>query len=286
MPESLPGRWHDMTPGKTEKPDMPDRDFHAMASQDMARMNKAAWIAVLPLGATEQHGPHLPLETDTVIVEGVVARLKQALPRTLPVTFLKAEPVGYSPEHLDYSGTRSLAYQEAIDRWISIGEHLHSSGINKLVLLNAHGGNSPLMTIVATELRVRFDMLCVATSWTRFGRPEGLFDEKNAAIDIHGGDIETSVMLALRPDLVEMKKAKKFSSRQSSFLRTNAYLHAYGRHAFGWKMQDLNPVGVTGNAKAATAKKGEALLDHAVEGLVTLLKEVHRFDAGLFKNPL
>ena len=190
---------------------MPNRDFHAMASLEISKMNSAAWIAVLPLGATEQHGPHLPLETDTLIVEGVVARLKLALPRILPVTFLKAESVGYSPEHLDYAGTRSLAYQEAIDRWISIGEHLHSLGINKLVLLNAHGGNSPLMTIVATELRVRFDMLCVATGWTSFGRSEGWMDEWDAAIDIHGGDIETSVMLALCPDLVEMKKAKKIN---------------------------------------------------------------------------
>ena len=261
---------------------MPNRDFLAMASSTIAKMNTAKWIAVLPLGATEQHGPHLPLETDTLIVEGVVARLKNILPKTLPVTFLRSEPVGYSPEHLDYIGSRSLAYQEAIDRWISIGEHLHSLGIYKLVLLNAHGGNSPLMTVVATELRVRFDMLCVATSWTRFGRPEGLIDEEAAAIDIHGGEIETSVMLALHPDLVNMKKAKKFSSRQSNLLRTNTYLHAYGRHAFGWKMQDLNPVGVTGNARAATAEKGKALLDHAVTGLVQLLKEVNRFDVAQF----
>lgn len=261
---------------------MPNRDFLAMASSTIAKMNTAKWIAVLPLGATEQHGPHLPLETDTLIVEGVVARLKNILPKTLPVTFLRSEPVGYSPEHLDYIGSRSLACQEAIDRWISIGEHLHSLGIYKLVLLNAHGGNSPLMTVVATELRVRFDMLCVATSWTRFGRPEGLIDEEAAAIDIHGGEIETSVMLALHPDLVNMKKAKKFSSRQSNLLRTNTYLHAYGRHAFGWKMQDLNPVGVAGNARAATAEKGKALLDHAVTGLVQLLKEVNRFDVAQF----
>ena len=271
-----------MTKAKTGKPDMPNRDFLAMASSTIAKMNTAKWIAVLPLGATEQHGPHLPLETDTLIVEGVVARLKNILPKTLPVTFLRSEPVGYSPEHLDYTGSRSLAYQEAIDRWISIGEHLHSLGIYKLVLLNAHGGNSPLMTVVATELRVRFDMLCVATSWTRFGRPEGLIDEEAAAIDIHGGEIETSVMLALHPDLVNMKKAKKFSSRQSNLLRTNTYLHAYGRHAFGWKMQDLNPVGVAGNARAATAEKGKALLDHAVTGLVQLLKEVNRFDVAQF----
>lgn len=264
----------------------PLTDFSQMKSDEIRGADTRDWIAVLPLGATEQHGPHLPLETDTIIAEGVVSVIKSWLKKSDKVTFLKTEAVGYSPEHLDYVGSRSLGYQEAIERWVAIGEHLNSLGIRKLILLNAHGGNSPLMTIVATELRVRFDMLCVATSWTRFGYPDGLINEAARAIDIHGGDIETSVMLALRPELVEMEKAENFKSNQSQFLKNNTYLHAYGRHAFGWKMQDLNPVGVTGNAKAATAEKGNWLLDHFVAGFLQLLEEVARFDLNLFTKEL
>lgn len=240
--------------------------------------DRANWIAVLPLGAHEGHGPHLPLATDTLIAEGFAERLSAALPAHLPVTFLPAEPIGYSPEHLDVPGTRSLAYAEAIERWLSIAEDLHRLGIRKLLLLNAHGGNSPLMTIVATEARVRLDMLVVATAWTRFGQPEGWITPQDKAIDIHGGDIETSVMLALHPDLVEMDKAERFGSRQAEFATRFAHLRAYGPHAFGWKMSDLNAKGVAGNASAATAERGEQLIAHAVHGLVALLEDVAAFD--------
>lgn len=238
------------------------------------------WIAVLPLGAHEQHGPHLPLETDTIIAEGIMRRVADALPPHLPVTILPAEPVGYSIEHMDVEGSRTLCFDTAINRWLGIAEDLNSQGIRKLVLMNAHGGNSPLLTIVATEARVRFNMLVVATSWTRFGQPEGWITPVEKAIDIHGGDIETSVMLALAPDRVDMTKARAFPSRQSEFAARFKHLRAYGPHAFGWKMSDLNPEGVAGNATAATAERGEKLLEHSVRGLVELLEDVERFDVA------
>ncbi|OHV20013.1 creatininase family protein [Rhizobium sp. RMa-01] len=235
-------------------------------------------IAVLPLGAHEQHGPHLPFETDTLIAEGIAGRLKMALPTGLPVTFLPAESVGYSIEHMDVEGTKTLAFDEAVGRWLGIAESLAKQGTRKLVMLNAHGGNSPLMTIVATEARIRFAMLAVATSWTRFGLPDGVMAPEEKAIGIHGGDIETSVMLALHPGKVDMAKAADFPSRQSEFAGRFKHLRAYGPHAFGWKMADLNPQGAAGNAAAATAEKGEALIAHAVKGLVELLEDVDAFD--------
>ena len=238
------------------------------------------WIAVLPLGAYEQHGPHLPFETDALIAGGIVSRLKVALPANLPVTFLAVEPVGYSIEHMDVVGTRTLAFDEAVRRWLGIAEKMNNLGIRKFVMLNAHGGNSPLMTIVATEARVRFDMLAVATSWTRFGVPDGLISPDDKAIDIHGGDIETSVMLALHPEKVDMSKAANFPSRQSEFIKSFEHLRAYGPHAFGWKMSDLSARGVAGNAGVATAEKGERLISHAVKGLVELLEDVDRFDVS------
>lgn len=241
-------------------------------------------IVVIPLGAHEQHGPHLPFETDTLIAKGIVARLKQALPETLPVTFLPVEPVGYSVEHMDVTGTKTLGFNEAVERWLEIANEQHKQGVRKLLMLNAHGGNSPLMTIVATEARVRFDMLAVATSWTRFGLPEGLIAPEEKAIDIHGGDIETSVMLALYPQQVAMEKAQAFSSRQREFSNRFKHLRAYGPHAFGWKMSDLNPLGVAGNAAAASAEKGEKIIAHAVRGLIELLQDVHAFDVSAFAS--
>ncbi|MBP2557734.1 creatinine amidohydrolase [Neorhizobium galegae] len=249
----------------------------------LASTERRNWIAVLPLGAHEQHGPHLPFETDTLIVEGLVARLIPALPAGLPVTFLPTEPVGYSIEHMDVAGTKTLAFDEAVYRWLGLAGDLHAKGIGKLVLLNAHGGNSPLLTIVATEARVRFGMLVVATSWTRFGQPAGWIAPEDKAIDIHGGDIETSVMLALHPDRVDMARAENFPSRQSDFSRDFKHLRAYGPHAFGWKMSDLNPTGVAGNAAAATAERGETLVAHAVRGIIELLEDAAKFDVRTLK---
>ncbi|GGA96432.1 creatininase [Brucella endophytica] len=247
-------------------------------------MNEARTIAVLPLGAHEQHGPHLPFETDTIIAEGLAARAAAAIPPELDVRFLPAEAVGYSIEHMDVSGTKTLAFDEAVRRWIGIGEKLHAEGIRKLVLLNAHGGNSPLITIVATELRVRSSMLAVTTSWPRFGLPEGLLTPEEKALDIHGGFIETSVMLALRPDLVDMAKARNFPNAQSAFAEKFKHLRAYGPHAFGWKMQDLNTEGVAGNAARASAEAGEKMIAHAVKGFIELLQDVDRFDMEFFQS--
>ncbi|WP_275785178.1 creatininase family protein [Pararhizobium gei] len=245
---------------------------------------RADWIAVLPLGAYEQHGPHLPFDTDTLIAQGLVERIISDLPQDLPATFLPVEPIGYSIEHMDIQGTRTLGYDDAIGRWIGIAGELHQLGIRKLVMLNAHGGNAPLMTIVATEARVRFNMLAVATSWTRFGQPDGWMTPQDKAIDIHGGDIETSVMLALHPGKVMMAKADRFGSRQSEFSARFKHLRAYGPHAFGWKMSDLNKTGVAGNALAATAERGEQLIGHAVSGFIELLEDVASFDPSVLSN--
>lgn len=238
-------------------------------------------IAILPLGATEQHGPHLPLETDWLIAEEV-ARRAMARAGDLPLIVLPVEKIGYSIEHSDHPGTQTLGYAEAVERWVGIGTQLAARGTRKLVLLNAHGGNSPLMTIVATELRVRCRMLAVATSWTRYGYPPDLVSDEERALGIHGGFVETSVMLVIRPDLVQMDKARDFASEQSRFRTDYTHLRAYGPHAFGWMMRDLSANGVTGNAAAATAEAGERILDHAVGGFVELLHDVHRFDPDSF----
>ncbi|OLP61153.1 creatininase [Xaviernesmea oryzae] len=236
-------------------------------------------IAVLPLGAHEQHGPHLPYETDSLIADGMVARLRPVIADAgLTVGFLPTETTGYSIEHGFDPETRSLSHSEAVERWMGIAEALAGQGIRKFLMLNAHGGNAPLMTIVATEARVRFSMLAVATHWLRFGLPEGWMRPEDKAIDIHAGDIETSVMLALHPDKVNMAKAANFPSRQSEFAARFTHLRAYGPHAFGWTMADLNPDGAAGNAAAATAERGEALINHAAQGLMELLQDVDGFD--------
>lgn len=263
---------------------LPHRFWHAdMSGRDgrpTSVADRADWIAVLPLGAHEQHGPHLPFETDTIIAEGIARRVADIAPEALPLTILPAEPVGYSIEHMDVAGTRTLGFAEAVNRWLGIAADLKTAGLRKFVMLNAHGGNSPLMTIVATEARVRHDMLAVATSWTRFTLPEGIIDPAEKPYDIHGGLIETSMLLALAPEKVDMSRAADFPSFQKNLAGSMTHLRAYGPHAFGWKATDLNPEGVVGNAAAATAEKGRAIIDCAAGCFVDLLEDVHRFDVS------
>ncbi len=244
---------------------------------DGAQSPPAPRIAVLPLGATEHHGPHLPPDVDWVIAEGVCTRTRALLPPGLAIEWLPVEKVGYSIEHADFAVTRSLSFDAAVNRWIGIGADCRRRGIDRIVMLNAHGGNAPLMTIVATELRVRLAMLAVATSWTRFV-PDGLVDAGEKAYGIHGGQIETSVMLALRPDLVSMEAAADFPSLQADLARRFRHLRAYGPHAFGWKMSDLNPENAAGDAAGATAELGERLLGEAARGFADLLVEIDRFE--------
>ncbi|MCY0096621.1 creatininase family protein [Hoeflea sp. J2-29] len=235
-------------------------------------------IAILPLGAHEQHGPHLPFETDALIAEAVAQRLVASAPSPVDPLLLPVEPVGYSIEHMDVPGTQSLTYHEAVERWLGIAARCADRGMDRLMLLNAHGGNAPLLTLVATEARVRFNILVVATSWTRFGVPPGIISPQDKALDIHAGDIETSVMLAIRPDLVGLNALQDFPSRQAEYARRFTHLRAYGPHAFGWKMSDLNKDGAVGKASLATAEKGEAILAHVVEGLSQLLADMAAFD--------
>ncbi|MCP1200320.1 creatininase family protein [Notoacmeibacter sp. MSK16QG-6] len=248
------------------------------------RSTDAGTIAVLPLGATEQHGPHLPPETDTLIATAMAKALKDTAP-DLPLEILPVEPVGYSPEHLDWPVTQSLGWDEAIRRWIGIGNDLATRDIRRLLLLNAHGGNSPLLTIVATELRWRHKMLCVATNWHRFIQPGEIVSAKERALGIHAGQIETSVMLAIAPDRVAMNKVQDFPNAQAGFAKRFAHLRAYGPHAFGWMMSDLNPDGATGDAASATAEVGRQLIDQAGRGLAELARDMSEFDLARFSTP-
>jgi creatinine amidohydrolase len=234
-------------------------------------------VAVLPVAAIEQHGPHLPVYVDACLNEGVVAKAITLLPPVLPVTFLPMQAVGKSNEHLAFPGTLSLSAETAIRLWTEIGEGVHRAGLRKLVFFNSHGGQPQIMDIVARDLRVRLGMFVVSASSYSFGTPPGVFAADELKHGIHGGAVETSMMLALRPELVHMDKAADFAPLSIALEREYKYLTPEGRIGFGWQTQDMHPDGACGNALIADAAVGEKCVEHAARGLVALLEEVHRY---------
>ena len=263
---------------------LPSRDWSAIAWTDVTAADAARWIAVLPLAATEQHGPHLPLETDVMIAEAYLARVRELLPDSAPVTFLPVQRIGISTEHIDFPGTQTLPVEVALREWTALGEEVSRRGVKKLVMVSSHGGNSAAMMLVAQHLRAHHGMLAVTTSWSRFGMPEGLFPDEEVRHGIHGGAVETSIMLARYPQAVRRDAIADFPSSAIAMEKKYRWLSTKRPAPFAWQTQDLNPSGAVGNATLASAEKGERLIDHGARRFVELLDDVDKFDVKAFSS--
>jgi creatinine amidohydrolase len=256
----------------------PPRDWTDIHWPEIAAGQPARWIAVLPLAATEQHGPHLPLATDVMIAEAYLARVRELLPENIPATFLPVQPVGISTEHIHYPGTLTLPTEVALQSWMALGESVARAGIRKLVMVTSHGGNSAAMTLVAQDLRAQHGLLVVATGWSRLGAPEELFSAEELRHGIHGGAVETSIMLAKFKQHVRVEAIADFRSAGIAMEQEYRWLSAHRPAPFAWQAQDLHPGGAVGDATQASAEKGERLLDHGARAFCELLAEVDNFD--------
>ena len=241
----------------------------------------AQTVAVLPVGAVEQHGPHLPVSVDASLLEGIVERAMPLLPADVPVLVLPAQNLGLSTEHLNFPGTLSLPPQLIIDLWTAMGNAVARAGIQKLLMFNTHGGQVAVMDIVARELRIAHGMLVYSSSWGNLPLPAevtGLFSADEHRFGIHGGEIETSMMLHLAPELVQMEHAGCFHSTSQDRAKHFPILGNGKSAKMGWAMEDYNPCGAVGNAAGATADKGRAVLDAAAQQLALLLQEIAALD--------
>jgi len=257
---------------------MPAKRFWAeLKSSEFAALDPNSTLAVLPVAATEQHGPHLPVMTDTAIAEGMISTVLDRLPDELRVLFLPTQTIGKSNEHLRSAGTITYSADNLTRIWCEIGEGVYRAGLRKMVIVNSHGGNSDVIGIVARELRVNLGMLVATTQWRRFGLPAGIYSAFDSTHGIHAGDIETSLMLHFRPDLVDMSKAKLFPSIAAEMEKDYTLLRPAGPHGFGWIAQDINPDGAVGDASIATADKGRLTAEHQADAFIALLHDVARF---------
>lgn len=267
---------------------LPRRFWHEMTHEEFLTLDPATTVAVLPVAAIEQHGPHLPVYVDACINQGVVARAIELASPDLPFTVLPMMPVGKSNEHLSYPGTLTFSAATLTAMWTELGEAVHRAGLRKILFVNSHGGQPQIMEVVCRELRVRLGMVAVAYGWFSRGVPDGLYSDEERRWGIHAGDIETSIMLHLRPDLVQMDKAANFRPTMADMAATYSTLNRIGPASVAWMAQDLHPSGAAGDASVATADKGRITVDNAAQKLVTVIEEVSRLpiDSVIQKGPL
>jgi creatinine amidohydrolase len=260
------------------------RFWSDLTSEEFSRLDRERLITVLPLGAIEQHGPHLPMSTDTATIEGMVHATLPHLPADLPVLFLPTVPYGKSNEHSRYPGTLTVSAKTLIALWKDIGASVAKAGVRKLVLYNSHGGQMSVMDIVARDLREEHGMMVVAANWYTLGLPEGLITAYEGKHGIHAGDLESSVMLHLKPDCVRKDQFQNFSSMTEQLAAEYKFLSISPSGKLGWQMHDINPAGAAGDATRATAEKGAAVLEHVGRRFAELLHEVDRFSIERLAN--
>lgn len=245
------------------------------AASDFKNIDPVRSIAVFPTAAVEQHGPHLPVGTDTIINQGHLDLLIERLPEDIDIRILPIQAIGKSNEHIWQVGTISGTASTVIDHWTQIGLEVARAGFRKIVFVNSHGGNVSMLDIIARELRVRADMLAVKAAWSHFW-PKELYSDIENRHGIHGGDAETSLVLNFRPELVDMVMAEDFASVAARDEQAFKYLRPTGMLSYAWVASDINPSGAAGEASKATAEKGRATAEAAVDAFIELLREVER----------
>jgi creatinine amidohydrolase len=257
------------------------RYWQDLTTTDFAAVDTERTVGVLPVAAVEQHGPHLPLATDALINE---ALLRETLPQVggdVRVLVLPAFAIGASLEHTAFAGTLTIAPPTLLSVWLDVGRSVARAGLRKLLILNTHGGQKSLVDLAAVQLRAELGMLVVRGNYFALGAPPGLFDEREVALGIHGGELETSLLLHIRPDLVRSDALEDFGGLPAELAEREELLGVEKPVGFGWMSQDLGPAGVCGNAAAADADRGRRYLAYLAERLARLLDELGRFPLGV-----
>ena len=255
------------------------RYWQTMTTVEAKGLAESDPVVILPLAALEQHGPHLPLSTDLDIGMGLLASAYRRLPDGFPAWTLPPQAVGSSTEHLRFPGTVSLDPDLLSEVIYQYGVALARCGVRRLVLSNSHGGNRYALDAAGMKLRTQQRMLVVKTSYFRFPRPSEVeLPDSEWRHGLHGGAVETAMMLHLRPDLVRTQALEDTRSLGEELEGTLRYLAPEGQLAsFSWLAGDLNPSGVTGDARLADATMGERLVDHYGEGLAGVMRDARAF---------
>ena len=240
---------------------------------DFAALDVRSTVVLLPVAAIEQHGPHLPVGTDAMINEGLLAALAQR-PWATRVLVLPPQVIGHSLEHQAHAGTLTLPAETLLQSWGALAAGVAAVGLRKLILINTHGGNNSLVHLAALRMRSEHKLLAVRANYFALGSPPGLFAAQEMRDGLHGGEMETSLMLHLYPQWVRRDRLADFGGLPQQLAAGHRCLGVEKPIGFGWLASDLSPQGVCGNAAAADAGRGALLLQHLADGMAMLIEEV------------
>lgn len=254
--------------------------FPRLTTEEVKHLKKDDALIVLPIGAVEQHGPHLPIYTDTLIGEGVLIEAFELLDESDNIWMLPPIPYGKSTEHLTRSGTISLSSATLYAFVMDIAKSIQQSGFKKLLLFNTHGGNHDLLNMVARDIRVETGMMVFRLNPSS-EKTNSLISEKEQQYGIHGGDVETSMVLSFKSNWVDMEK----STREFVHLpEETKHLYLKGSSYFAWVIDDISHSGVAGDATKASVEKGTLINKSVAETVVDALREMARFDIESIKS--
>lgn len=255
----------------------PHRFFPYLTWPEVQTMPHKETVVILqPIGAIEQHGPHLPLVVDAAIAEAVVGKALHILDEAVPAYALPTLYYGKSNEHWHFPGTLTLTAQTLIATLMEVGESLYRAGFRKWAFVNGHGGQPQVLEIVARDLHQRYEDFLVFPLfvWRVPNIAAELLTEKELELGIHAGDAETSLMLAILPEQVKMDRAK---AEYPMGLPQNSLLSMEGNLPFAWTTRDLSRSGTIGDPTTATREKGDRLLQSLATSWAQAIQDIYHF---------
>ena len=244
---------------------------------DIAALDKQHGVVILPVGAVEQHGPHLPTITDALLVTGVLAATLDALPEHVAAWALPPLNYGKSNEHDHFPGTISLSASTLSTVLHDIADSVARAGFRRLAFFNGHGGNNVILEAAARDIRAATGLMTFCLQPALYVDPPFAISDDERRFGFHAGELETSLVLAIQPELVDMARAVRHIAR---FPNTGTPLNYFGAASTAWLSHDWSESGVFGDATLGTAEKGEAMLAHASRKLAALIEAISTFEVG------
>ncbi len=260
----------------------PQRFFPYLTWTEIKLMSEPENVVIIqPVGAIEQHGPHLPIIVDSAIGMGVLGKALEKLDREIPAYALPCLYYGKSNEHWHFPGTITLSATTLLTVLMEVADSLYRSGFRKLVLMNSHGGQPQIMEIAARDIHQKYEdfLLFPLFTWRVPNMASQLLTKKELEYGIHAGDAETSILLSLLPNQVKMERAV---TEYPQGLPEDSLLSMEGKLPFAWLTKELTKSGVMGDATVATKEKGDKLLESLSDGWARLIQDIYKFHQPKF----